>query len=52
MDTKTELLISLLDCGSLDIDKLIEIADTCEDFQENALECAIQIGRASCRERV
>ena len=42
MDTKTELLISLLDCGMLDLDRLFEIADTCEDFQENALEWAIQ----------
>lgn len=42
MDTKTELLISLLDCGMLDIDKLIEIIDTCEDFQDSALEWAIQ----------
>ena len=37
MDTKTKLLINLLDCGYLDIDKLIEIVDTCEDFNENAL---------------
>lgn len=42
MDTKTELLISLLDCGYLDIDKLIEIVNTCEDFQSSALEWAIQ----------
>lgn len=42
MDTKTELLINLLDCGSLDIDKLIEIINTCEDFQGSALEWAIQ----------
>lgn len=42
MDTKTELLINLLDCGMLDIDKLIEIIDTCEDFQDSALEWAIQ----------
>lgn len=42
MDTKTELLINLLDCGMLDIDKLIEIVDTCEDFQGSALEWAIQ----------
>lgn len=42
MDTKTELLINLLDCGALDIDKLIEIVDTCEDFQDIALEWAIQ----------
>lgn len=42
MDTKTNLLINLLDCGSLDIDKLIEIIDTCEDFQDSALEWAIQ----------
>lgn len=42
MDTKTELLINLLDCGVLDIDKLMEIIDTCEDFQGNALEWAIQ----------
>lgn len=37
MDTKTNLLINLLDCGSLDIDKLIEIVDTCEDFNNDAL---------------
>ena len=42
MDTKTELLISLLDCGMLDLDRLFEIADTCEDFQGSALEWAIQ----------
>lgn len=42
MDKKTELLISLLDCGMLDIDKLIEIIDTCEDFQGSALDWAIQ----------
>ena len=37
MNTKTELLSNLLDCGALDIDKLIEIVDTCEDFNEDAL---------------
>ena len=42
MDTRTELLINLLDCGYLDIDKLIEIVDTCEDFQGSALEWSIQ----------
>lgn len=42
MNTQTELLINLLDCGTLDVDKLIEIVDTCEDFQGSALEWAIQ----------
>ena len=42
MDTKTKLLINLLDCGYLDIDKLIEIVDTCEDFNENALYDSIE----------
>ena len=42
MDTQTELLISLLDCGTLDIDRLVEIIDTCEDFQGSALDWAIQ----------
>ena len=42
MNTKMELLINLLDCGSLDIDKLTDIIDTCEDFQGSALEWAIQ----------
>lgn len=37
MDTQTKLLINLLDCGYLDIDKLIEVVNTCEDFNENAL---------------
>lgn len=37
MDTKTKLLINLLDCGSLDIDRLVEIVDTCEDFNSDAL---------------
>ena len=37
MDTKMELLYNLLDCGALDIDKLIEIVDTCEDFNENVI---------------
>lgn len=41
MDTKTELLISLLDCGMLGIDKLIEIVDTCEDFNDDALSDSI-----------
>ena len=42
MDTQTELLINLLDCGMLDVDRLVEIIDTCEDFQGSALEWAIQ----------
>lgn len=42
MNTQTELLINLLDCGTLDVDKLVEIVDTCEDFQGSALEWAIQ----------
>lgn len=42
MNTQTELLLNLLDCGSLDLDKLVEIVDTCEDFQGSALEWAIQ----------
>lgn len=42
MDTKTNLLINLLDCGSLDIDKLIEIVDTCEDFNNDALIDSIE----------
>ena len=42
MDTQTELLLNLLDCGMLDIDRLVEIVDTCEDFQDSALEWAIQ----------
>ena len=32
MNTQTKLLINLLDCGYLDIDRLVEIADTFEDF--------------------
>lgn len=42
MDTKTNLLINLLDCGSLDIDKLVEIVDTCEDFNNDALIDSIE----------
>lgn len=42
MDAKTNLLINLLDCGSLDIDKLIEIVDTCEDFNNDALIDSIE----------
>lgn len=42
MTTQTELLITLLDCGTLDIDKLVEIIDTCEGFQDDALDWAIQ----------
>ena len=42
MDTKTKLLINLLDCGSLDIDKLVEIVNTCEDFNKDALYDSIE----------
>lgn len=42
MDTKMELLVNLLDCGSLDIDKLAEIIDTCEEFNEDALYNAVE----------
>ena len=42
MNTETKLLINLLDCGYLDINKLIEIVDTCEDFNENALYDSIE----------
>ena len=42
MDTKIELLYNLLDCGALDIDKLIEIVDTCEDLNEDALYDSIE----------
>lgn len=42
MDTKTKLLINLLDCGSLDVDKLVEIVDTCEDFNNDALIDSIE----------
>ena len=42
MNTQTKLLLNLLDCGMLDIDRLVKIIDTCEDFQGSALEWAIQ----------
>lgn len=42
MNTQTELLINLLDCGTLDVDKLIEIVDTCEDFNNDALSDSIE----------
>lgn len=42
MNTETELLINLLDCGTLDVDKLIEIVDTCEDFNNDALSDSIE----------
>lgn len=37
MDNKTYLLTVLLDCGSLDLDKLEEIIDACEDFDDDIL---------------
>lgn len=42
MTTETELLITLLDCGTLDIDKLVEIIDACEDFNKDALTDSIE----------
>lgn len=42
MNAETELLITLLDCGSLDIDKLVEIVETCEDFNNDALTDSIE----------
>lgn len=42
MNTQTELLINLLDCGTLDINKLIEIVETCEDFNNDALSDSIE----------
>lgn len=42
MNTQTELLVNLLDCGTLDIDKLTEIVDTCEEFNEDAIFDSIE----------
>ena len=42
MNTQTKLLTNLLDCGYLDIDRLVEIADTCEDFNVNAIYDSIE----------
>lgn len=42
MNTQTKLLVNLLDCGTLDIDKLTEIVNTCEDFNEDAIIDSIE----------
>lgn len=42
MNTQTELLANLLDCGTLDIDKLTEIVKTCEEFNEDAISDSIE----------
>lgn len=47
MDNKTYLLTLLLDCGSLDINKLNKIIDTCEDFDEDLLYDTIEDMKSS-----
>lgn len=42
MDNKTYLLTLLLDCGTLDLDKLDEIIETCEDFDDDAVYNAFE----------